>query len=44
MYAKMGKKIVNFDANNKMAFIIDDINMPKKDEFNVRGTDEFFRW
>jgi len=39
----MGRKLVNYDANMKMCFIIDDVNMPKKDTYGIRGTDEFFR-
>lgn len=39
----MGKKLVNLDANMKMSFVIDDINMPKPDDYDVRGTDEFIR-
>jgi len=40
----MGRKLVNYDANMKMCFIIDDVNMPKKDTYGIRGTDEFFRY
>jgi hypothetical protein len=40
----MGKKLINFDANMRMAFIIDDVNFPRNDEFNVRSTDELLRY
>jgi len=40
----MGPNLVNIDPNMKMAFILDDINMPRSDAFGVRSTDELIRY
>jgi len=40
----MGKNLINIDANMKMAFILDDINMPHKDLWGVRPTNELVRY
>lgn len=44
MFVKMGPHLVNIDANMKMAFVLDDINMPKADTWGVRPTDELVRY
>jgi len=40
----MGRNLVNIDANMKMAFILDDINMPRSDSFGIRPTNELIRY
>jgi dynein heavy chain len=40
----MGHNLVNIDANMKMAFILDDINMPRVDNFGARPTNELIRY